>query len=94
MFVRVPGAIVIAVHAGAAAPRAQSYTPPRTPEGSPDLRGIWQASTPRRGTSRITTRRSASRPGAASSRGTSPVSALGAEEEAENFAGRATLDPE
>jgi hypothetical protein len=27
---------------GAARPRAQAYAPPRTPDGQPDLQGIWQ----------------------------------------------------
>src|SRR5262245_30863628 len=84
---------VIAFLAGIQLP-AQTYTPPRTPNGQPDLQGIWKAPS-RAGYSLVTHDARHRLPAGFGfvEGGVIPYQPWAAAKQKENFANRAALDP-
>jgi hypothetical protein len=95
MHLRIPGIIVIACTLASAAPRAQSYTPPRTPDGRPDLQGIWQVVNTAAWDVQDHHATLGVPPGRGIVEGNEiPYQPWALKKKQANFAGRATLDPD
>lgn len=87
--------LVSPVHAAAQTPGASAYAPPRTPQGHPDLQGIWQALS----SAAWDIQDHAARLGVPAGQGVVegneiPYQPWAAAKKRENFDNRATADPE